>query len=290
MVSQRIRKGNLSMKHHYLSITVLIDNHADQGLTAEHGLALYIEVEKQRILFDTGQGKALLKNARTLGVDLGSIHQLVLSHGHYDHTGGFSAFLQHATNVDVYCHPGVTQPRYVIRNGQPKSIHMPPETRMALDRVSEQHLHWVSEPARITDAIGLTGPIPRKTSYEDTGGSFYLDPQGRRSDTIIDDLAMWIATDRGLVVCVGCCHAGLVNTLNYIQQVSGISSIRAVIGGFHLLNANPQRIAQTAAALQSLAPVELIPCHCTGESAVTALQRALGERVSPGKAGAVYRF
>ena len=221
---------------------------------------------------------------------MGQTDILVLSHGHYDHTGGVPKVLQHTRKVAVYCHPGVVQPRYSIRNGTRKPIQMPRESIAAFDRLPSQHLHWVQQPIWLSERIGLSGPIPRETSYEDTGGPFFLDPGGKRADLIDDDLALWIRTDAGLVICVGCSHAGLVNTLNHGRRLSNGLRVRAVIGGFHLLNASCQRLDQTVAALRSLRPDMLVHCHCTGEHAADVLRDALGEGVSSGAAGVTYQF
>ena len=107
---------------------------------------------------------------------------------------------------------------------------------------------------------------------------------------IDDDLALWIRTNQGLVVCLGCCHAGLVNTLHHVRTISGTDRIRAIIGGLHLLNADDRRIEQTVDALRSFSPRAIIPCHCTGDNALALLLNALGERVVPGSAGANYQF
>ena len=138
--------------------------------------------------------------------------------------------------------------------------------------------------------IGLTGPVPRTTSYEDVGGPFFLDKAGDTPDPIIDDQSLWIATPAGLIVCTGCCHAGLINTLQYIQNISGISRVRAIIGGFHLVNADSTRLHRTVEALHRIGPERLIPCHCTGSGAIDVLQAAFGDIVTPCRSGDVFHF
>jgi 7,8-dihydropterin-6-yl-methyl-4-(beta-D-ribofuranosyl)aminobenzene 5'-phosphate synthase len=273
-----------------VKITILVDNQAGDGLFTEHGLSFWIETEGKRILFDTGQGNALEPNARVLGAALGETGILVLSHGHHDHTGGVPQVLRIARKSEIYCHPGAAQPRFSIRDGTPKPVQMQRESMAAIEKLPEQSFHRVSRPVSLSNRIGITGYIPRETSYEDTGGPFYLDSEGMRADPIDDDLAMWIRTDDGLVICVGCCHAGLVNSINHVRRLSDCSSIRAVIGGFHLLNAGSQRLDRTAAALRAFKPGMVVPCHCTGEHAVAVLRDALGDRVSPGAAGMTFRF
>ncbi len=273
-----------------VTITILVDNQAAAGLVAEHGLSLEIVSGGQSILFDTGQGSALARNARLLDVDLRKTSVLVLSHGHYDHTGGIPDVLRPGRKIHVFGHPAISQPRYSIRDGRPRAIAMPPESAVDLGRLPWSYLHWVQRPASLTAKIGVTGPIPRETTFEDTGGPFYLDPEGRREDPILDDLALWIQTDDGLVVCVGCCHAGLINTLQYVRRLNRGQRLRAVIGGFHLLQASDARLDRTAAALRSLEPDLVVPCHCTGDRGVAALRAVLGERVSPGEAGKTYLF
>jgi len=278
------------MDAHQLQITIVVDNKAVPGLMSEHGLSFRIEIGGRRILFDTGQGGALEPNARALGIDLDETDHLILSHGHRDHTGGIFQVLRHARNADVYCHSGIVKPRYSIRNGTTNQIQMPPNSMAAIDKVASRQLHWVLHPVMITETIGLTGFIPREMGYEDTGGPFYLDPAGRRPDMIEDDLALWISTSDGLVICVGCCHAGLVNTLNHIRRFNPGVRVRAIIGGFHLRNAGSRRLEQTIAALKSANPDLVVPCHCTGEPAVAALRVALGKRVTPGVAGMTFQF
>lgn len=267
------------------TIRILVDNQAEEGLVAEHGFALWIECDGRKILFDTGQSGALTTNARLLGIDLGTTDVLVLSHGHYDHAGCVAPVLRRAHGIHVYCHAGAVQPRYALRGGQARSIHMPRASMAALDMLPESRMHRVRGPVGLFSSMGITGTIARDTDFEDAGGPFYLDPDGRRPDPVEDDMALWIRTDEGIVLCVGCAHAGLVNTLNHVQRTSNDSRIRAIIGGFHLVNASPQRLDRTVAALHSLNPDMIVPCHCTGEAAFTFLREALGDSVREGGAG-----
>ncbi|MBN1866781.1 MBL fold metallo-hydrolase [Candidatus Sumerlaeota bacterium] len=273
-----------------IEIAILVDNQAGEGLVSEHGLSLWIEAGSKRILFDTGQGSALSGNAKLIGVALEKTRILVLSHGHYDHTGGIPDVLGMAPDAEVYCHPGAVQPRYSIRDNAPRPIQIPQEALARLNRHPSRRVHWVSQPLTLSDKIGLTGPVPRETDFEDAGGPFYLDPDGERPDPIEDDQSLWISTPEGLIVCLGCCHAGLVNTLDHIVRITGESRIRAIIGGMHLLNADARRLEATVAALRSFSPNWVFPCHCTGEPAVQSLKTALGSRVVPARSGEKYEF
>ena len=274
----------------HAKLQILVDNRAEGGLEKEHGLSMWIEVDGRKILFDTGTGKILESNARKLGIDVHSADHLVLSHGHYDHTGGVSHFLQHTRQSHVYSHPGAVMPRYAIRNGSATPIHMPHDSIAAMNKLSERRLHWLQEPLDLSEHVGLTGPIPRKMSFEDTGGPFYLDPEGKRPDPIDDDMALWIRTKKGLVVVTGCCHAGLVNTLDTIFHLNNGIKICALVGGFHLMGAAPLRLQLTMQALKLFDIDLLVPCHCTGQGAVELLKKTFDIRVSPGAAGKLLQF
>jgi 7,8-dihydropterin-6-yl-methyl-4-(beta-D-ribofuranosyl)aminobenzene 5'-phosphate synthase len=272
-----------------ITVTVLVDNLAAQGLQSEHGFSVWIEVDGRRVLFDTGQGLALEGNAAKLGVDLRAVDVLVLSHGHYDHTGGVPLVVARAPAAEIYAHPAATGPRFSLRGEDAKPIGMAASTRAALD-VHPVGVRWTAQPRQLSFGLGLTGPIPRLTEYEDTGGPFFIDAAGSDPDPLEDDLALWLRTSQGLVVVVGCSHAGLVNTLHQALKVSGESQLHAVLGGFHLKEASAPRLVQTVAALQKLAPDLVVPCHCTGSAAVERLEQTFGERVVQGGAGAVFRF
>jgi 7,8-dihydropterin-6-yl-methyl-4-(beta-D-ribofuranosyl)aminobenzene 5'-phosphate synthase len=259
-------------------------------LASEHGLAFWIESGGKRILFDTGQGPALARNAPALGVALAETDVLVLSHGHYDHTGGVAQVLRQAPHVDLYCHPGVLQTRYSVREGKAKPIGIRRRPLQALRKLPPERLHWVQEPMMLSETVGITGPIPRSNGYEDTGGPFYLDKKGWRPDPLEDDLALWIRTKRGLVVCLGCAHAGAVSTLDYVRGLDPGAGVLAMLGGFHLVNATEERLDETIAALSTSQIPLVVPSHCTGEKALHVLAEVLGEKVVTGAAGMTFQF
>lgn len=272
-----------------VGITILADNLAGPGFRSEHGFAAWIEVAGRRLLFDTGQGLALMENAGKLGVDLGATDTLVLSHGHYDHTGGVPFVIARAPTVEVFAHPGSMDPRYSIRDGIAKPVGMAMPARRCLE-VHPVGVRWTTRSEQIAVGLGVTGPVPRLTDYEDTGGPFFVDADGRGPDPILDDQALWARTERGLVVVVGCSHAGVVNTVRYALKLSGEGALHAVLGGFHLNEASEQRLSRTMDALRELAPDHIVPCHCTGSAAVERLREAFGERVVQCHVGTVLRF
>jgi len=273
-------------------VTIVVDNTADNcRLVAEHGLAMWIQADGLNILFDTGQGAALLPNARALGLPIDQTDLVVLSHGHYDHSGALAEVLAMAPAARLVLHPRAVVPRYVLRPGQaPHAIGMPGPSQAAIDRLPLPQIAWAVKPLTVTANIGITGPIARDTDFEDRGGPFFLDSQGQRVDDIADDQALWIKSDKGLIVCVGCSHAGIVNTLAAVRRLSGSDAIGAVIGGFHLVGASARRIVQTLASLDAMAPATLAPCHCTGQDAMAALKRHCGPRIAPAHCGAAFNF
>lgn len=267
-------------------IKILIDNKSSGGLLEEHGFSVWVEVSGQTILFDTGQGKALAPNAAMLGCDLEQVDMLVLSHGHYDHGGAVSQVLRIAPATRVFCHAECFLPRYSIRPGEaPRTISMPQSEIEAILGLPDNRVQWVIAPLQIIPDIGISGAIPRVHPQEDTGGPFFLDPDGRHPDLIKDDMAMWILTDRGLIIITGCCHSGLINTVEHIRSVSGVERVFGVIGGLHLVNASRERLEATCSALRKWNPDFVIPCHCTGEEATAFLCDRLGSIVTSGYAG-----
>jgi 7,8-dihydropterin-6-yl-methyl-4-(beta-D-ribofuranosyl)aminobenzene 5'-phosphate synthase len=272
-----------------VNLTILVDNQATDGLVSEHGLSFWIEAGGKRLLLDTGQGAGLEHNAPALGVDLGLADLIVISHGHYDHTGGLPYALGRAQSAAICCHRSVLQPRYAVREGKARAIGIPAPSLAALNSRRDS-VRWVEGSVWLSDEIGLTGPIPRLTAYEDTGGPFFLDPEGTRPDLLDDDLALFVRTEKGLVVFLGCAHAGVVNTLRYVREVTGEQRIHAIVGGFHLMDADQARLDNTVGALLQVGAERVVPTHCTGKNTLALLERALREQMTPGYAGLRLRF
>jgi 7,8-dihydropterin-6-yl-methyl-4-(beta-D-ribofuranosyl)aminobenzene 5'-phosphate synthase len=266
-------------------IRILVDDKAGHGLIAEHGFSLWIEHLGKKILFDTGQKDALLPNAERLGIDLSQADMLVLSHGHYDHTGGVAEVINRSNGIQVFAHTDVLVDRYSMRDDGAAAIQIQPDSAEALRNIPEDQIHWTTESKRLYDHVSVSGMIPRLTDFEDTGGAFFLDSEATQPDLIDDDQSIWIKTSKGLVVCAGCCHSGIINTLEHITKISGESKIHTLLGGLHLLNADENRLSKTVEGLGSFDIHQMYPCHCTGKGAVEYLSKNLSSNVVPGYAG-----
>jgi len=261
-----------------VTVTILVDNSTQQrSLLAEHGLAVWIDTGRQKILFDTGQGLALKHNAKRLGILLSTANAIVISHGHYDHTGGLLEALAGTDGQKVFAHPKAFNSKYVGGEGQvSRSVGMRETTRYATLKIAERHL--VLAPTAIADHIWCTGPVPRNTSFETIDSHFFTDKPHTEPDNLEDDQAMFIETKAGTVVLLGCAHAGLINTLQYIDKLTSGAPIRAVLGGMHLRHASPQKIANTIAALKRFSIQQICPFHCTGFNAMCQIAQVFPEQ------------
>ena len=271
---------------HSLKITAIVENTAGTiDAAGEWGIALWIEADHHRILYDTGQGHTLLHNARLLGIDLTTAEALVISHGHADHTGGIAALIEAGFHGRMYMHPAALNAKYRREKTPPNRANGIPlaSYRAMMSRRSE--LIESPAPTEIVPGMIVTGAIPRMNTFEDVPESFFLDPECTQPDQMIDDQALLIETPRGWTVITGCGHAGLINTLNYTRALIGNGRIACVMGGLHLFSASAERINATVENLRAFDVERIAPCHCTGFEATGALQRELGGRVVPLRAG-----
>lgn len=281
----------MSVTTELIRITTLVENTAGiSGALGEHGLAFWLETASARILFDAGAGVVLEGNANTLGVDLTQADAIVLSHGHYDHTGGLACARRAAPGAKVFCHPAAFSPKYAcMMDGTSRYIGAHSTSIEAIRR-QEGVMVSTYEPTEIADGLFVTGEIPRVTDFEDTGGPFFLDENCERPDPLIDDQALFFDSPRGTVVILGCAHAGVVNTLRYVRQLTNDKPIHAILGGLHLLWATEERVSQTVEALRALEIEHIGIAHCTGFEASGALLTALPGKCHACIAGSVVEF
>jgi len=199
--------------------TIVEDTVYGSELFAEHGVSMLIEVDKQKILFDTGQsGEVLLRNAATMGIDLSQVDKLVLSHGHYDHTGGLRSLGKIIDSVDTFAHPDIFQNKWSKRQNQGRYIGIP----FSKQAVSGWgfNLHLSKEPMMISESVIVTGEIPRVTDFESVDNNLCLrEGDVFVQDQIYDDLSLIVRSEKGLILILGCAHSGLVNILKYLFQL-----------------------------------------------------------------------
>ena len=272
-----------------VDITVLVEDTVfETRMRAEHGLSLYIDAEGWKLLFDTGSSALFLGNAKNLGLRLNDLDALALSHNHCDHTGGLEFLLDLYTGAPpIFAHPKVFNQSYAqpkaggeIQTGRRAARNIGFPYPLGLTGLQKRGIELTmnTEPLEIHQDSWLSGEVPRTCPFEDVGGKFFLDPGLTQPDDLIDDQALIIKTDRGLIVISGCCHSGIVNTLQAVGSLFPNTPVWAVVGGFHLLEAEAARVERSIDFLTSLNPQRVIAGHCTGFDALCSLRRAFGKR------------
>lgn len=273
-----------------VTVTILVENTTpDSRLVGEYGFAAMVQVEDYRFLFDTGSKDALFVNAKRMGVDLDFLDDIVISHGHFDHTGGLEALLKMRGGRRVIIHPDAWLPKFVAGLpgfDEPRFIGMR-VTREEVARLASTIVEN-SSAYELRPGVLVSGAIPRTNSYEDTGGQFLRrrnEADDYETDLLVDDQAVIIDHPEGLVVVSGCAHSGLINTLEYAQKLTGCSRIQAFIGGTHLMSAGEERLEKTLRALESYDIQRLVVAHCTGFYAAARLYGHFGNKVKKGETG-----
>jgi 7,8-dihydropterin-6-yl-methyl-4-(beta-D-ribofuranosyl)aminobenzene 5'-phosphate synthase len=274
------------------------DGETVAGLRAEHGFSALVTARtgsaSTTLLFDTGVSPdGLAVNAGRLGVDVGDVQGVVLSHGHFDHAGGFDglAELRGRSGLPLTVHPAVwTRRRLELPGG--REIVMPTLSRGALEREGFTVIER-RQPSLLAGGILITGEVDRVTEFEHGMPPAHQawDGSGWRPDPlVIDDQALVInVRGRGLVIITGCGHAGVVNIVRQAMRLTGISKLLAVIGGFHLGGPAFEPIIEpTVAALTDLAPELMVPGHCTGWRAQHALAATLPKAWAQSSVGTRY--
>lgn len=240
-------------------------------LIAEHGFSALVDVygyPRKRILFDTGISETgMLYNVDRLGIDLNSIDAIVLSHGHKDHFAGLVTVLKRIKrNIPLILHTDAFLKRFLLfPNGEKMKYPVLNEDELTKNGADVKS---IKEPYIIGDSILVTGEITRKTDFEKGFPIHYAEIDGKlQPDQLIKDdqaLVMYVK-GKGIVVLTGCGHAGIINTIRYAKEITGIDSVYAVLGGFHLSGKIFEKIIEpTVEELLKIKPRYIIPSHCTG--------------------------
>lgn len=272
-----------------LRITVLCENTVPSpGLLGEHGFAAFVEAPGGNLLFDTGQGFSLVQNSLRLQKDLRTVSRLVLSHGHFDHTGGMLAFLGVHGPCEVVGHPDVLGERFrwmpMGPEEKPVSIGIP--WREAYLTTRGARFQWRTDFAEIGENVFVSGVVPRETAFEQGDPKFVVRKNGEWvPDPFLDDYSLVLKTSRGLVVILGCAHAGLINILNHAIAKTGVDNIYAILGGTHLGFSPEAQLEATIPALKRYQVQILAVSHCTGQSPVARLAAEFGSGFAFGHVG-----
>jgi 7,8-dihydropterin-6-yl-methyl-4-(beta-D-ribofuranosyl)aminobenzene 5'-phosphate synthase len=288
-------------------------------LLAEHGFAALIDLADrgQRLLWDAGCSRvALLENMERMEIDPATIDVIALSHGHADHTAAMTDMIRAASGqsvprqwdgdpsaqeidgwyqakrVPLIAHPAAFRERW-SRGDDGRMFGPLRATRQTEWEAAGAEIILSEEPYRLADGCWLTGAVPRR-SFESAGRSskrLYRDGDRFLPDRVEDDQSLVInVAGAGLVVVTGCAHAGILNTIEYGREISGVNRLWAVLGGFHLAPASDKEIERTIDALQDLDPALVVPTHCSGFRAACRFASRMTDQFVQGVVGTKYLF
>ncbi|MBB4264788.1 MBL fold metallo-hydrolase [Roseospira visakhapatnamensis] len=255
-----------------LRITTVVENSPGElkSLLHEHGLSFHIDTGAHSLLFDTGQGDALVPNARHLRIDLSSVTRVVLSHGHYDHTGGLRAFAAQSPQFELVTGPGCLDDKYAEVGAACEFLG----NDFDADWLAENGIDHVTlnEPIReLVPGVHALTDFPRVHPDEVINPRFKVLRDGKLvTDDFADEVMLAVDMPEGLIAILGCSHPGVKNMLDAATQRLG-KPIHTVIGGTHMVEASPESIALTAAYLREKEISVIGMSHCTGKAAMETL-------------------
>ena len=269
-------------------VTLLENTKETSELKCKHGLSLYIETEKHKILFDTGPNALFLKNAETLGVDVADIDIAIISHGHIDHCGGLKYFLEKNRKAKIYIRPEATEKHYV------KVLGIPFYVGLGNAFFSFKRFVFTKAAHVIDDEIMLFSNVTGQFLLPKSDDNLFVKRHGKMiPDDFCHEQNLVITSGESRILVCGCAHAGIVNIVRRAKSLIG-SEPTAVIGGMHLYEPTKKRyesneyIAEISAALAE-GKSSYHTCHCTGEKAYEKMKFCLGERLTYLRTGSEIR-
>ena len=272
-----------------MKITILCENSVGVpfGVIGEHGFACYIETAKRNYLFDTGQGFGIVQNSLILKKNLSKIDGIIISHGHYDHTGGLDKVLAITGKKNIYAHPDIFIKRFWEKENASKFIGIP-FRKSYLESIGA-NFKFNTDLVEIEKGLFLTGEIPRLNEFEKGDLNMYaIDKEQNKikPDPIKDDLSLIIDTPKGLIIVLGCAHAGMINIINYAIEKLNKNKIYAIIGGTHLGFSSDIQFEETLNVIDKYKIELLGVSHCTGLPKASLLHSKLKNRFFFGSVGA----
>ena len=234
-----------------MKITMLVENTTkDENFGCEHGLSLYIETQKHKILFDMGQTDLFFENAKKMGIDLSTVDIAILSHGHYDHGGGLEKFLEINSKAKVYLSRYAFEPHF---NGE-KYIGLD------LKLKDSKRLVFVSDELKIADGLTLYSCNEKEREFE--LGSFGLSVLSGEKvipDPFLHEQYLMIENGSKRVLISGCSHKGILNIAGWFKP-------DVLIGGFHFSKLPLDEKLKSYAEYLNSFDTDFYTCHCTGKA------------------------
>jgi len=256
-----------------ISITTLIENSPGEhlALKTEHGISFFLQKKDRRLLFDTGQSHRFLENARELGIGMDDLDYVVLSHGHYDHTGGFRALCDRTAGFELVMGGGFFDLKYGYRNGSYEYLGNNFDEAFLRNRaIPHRFVH-----DRITDlgdGIYIVTDFVRRHDDETVNERFVLRQDGRTiPDRFDDEILVAVDSPDGLIILLGCAHPGMKNMLDTAAEALD-RPIAAVLGGTHLVEASRRSLERSVAYLSDESIRYLGVSHCTGATGMQLLE------------------
>ncbi|MGC9181387.1 MBL fold metallo-hydrolase [Thermogladius sp.] len=267
-----------------IRLVVLVDDYAGftEGLLGEHGFSTLVELRYsdglvKRVLFDTGAtSRVLLFNARRLGLDLGLVDYVVVSHRHWDHTGGIPGVAKVNQKATVIAHPGILEPAYSAGEQGLRYIGLTDESRRALERFRTLLTKSAFE---LAPGTWFLGEVERYYDNKYAVKGFKKLREGELvDDSVLDDTGMAIRLGSTTLVLAGCSHSGISNIVRKARKAAGGDEL-VVLGGLHLANADAETVSRVVSELENEGVEEVYAGHCTGLRGEAELLKVYGDRM-----------
>lgn len=274
-------------------VITLIENNSDDNNTLfnEHGLSIYVEVDEMKILFDTGKSGDFIKNAEKLNVDLSNIDHLLLSHGHYDHSGGFKKLVDSIGNsFKLIVGEGFFNKKYKLMDDNTYRYNGNPFNEDYINEKNIDFKYIKEDITYINENIIIFSNFKRSNDFELSNKLFRIKKdENYILDNFSDEIVLAVKIEQGLMVILGCSHIGIVNILETIIKRTGMP-IYGVIGGSHLIEADEERLNKTIEFLKENNIKIIAMCHCTGEDAVEKIKNEFKDKFIYNNSGNIIKY